>query len=86
MSLSRRPRRAVLLNTGGPVETLVNRIPGYGPGVDAAPVLRLRNLPVNERPGEVLVARLDFGPGVLNGMTPLPVPATDDREFAATGG
>jgi alpha-L-fucosidase len=59
------PLSTTLLNTGEPVDTIVNRLPGYGPGVDADPVLRLRNLPVNELAGEVLVIRLDFAAGEL---------------------
>jgi len=63
--LDQLPESAILLNTGEPVETLVNRLPGYGPGVQAEPVLRMRNLPVNDLAGQVLVIRLDFAHGTL---------------------
>ena len=52
------PRSAVLLNTGRPVEFLVDQIPYLHP--DTKPYLRLRNLPVNELAGEVPVVKLEF--------------------------
>jgi alpha-L-fucosidase len=56
--LTAMPRRATLLNDGSPVEAVVNLTP-----LDHAsqqPVLRLRNLPVNEMPNAVLVVKLEF--------------------------
>lgn len=79
--LNATPVTATLLNTGEPVDTLVNRIPGYGPGVDAEPVLRLRNLPVNTHAGQVLVLRLDFAPNAL--PTASATKQSEEREFSA---
>lgn len=52
------PTNAVLLNTGKPIECVVNLCPGDH--VSQQPYLRLRNLPVNEMANTVLVARLEF--------------------------
>ncbi|MDR1676547.1 MAG: alpha-L-fucosidase, partial [Tannerella sp.] len=56
--LTSKPRRATLLNDGSPVETVVNLTP-----LDHAsqqPVLRIRNLPVNEMANVVPVVKLEF--------------------------
>jgi alpha-L-fucosidase len=56
--LTSKPRRATLLNDGSPVETVVNLTP-----LDHAsqqPVLRIRNLPVNETANVVPVVKLEF--------------------------
>ena len=53
-----RPERAVLLNTGEPVETAVDLLPYlYLSGQE---YLRLRHLPVSSLANEVMVVRLDF--------------------------
>jgi alpha-L-fucosidase len=52
------PTNAVLLNTGKPIECVVNLCPDDH--VSQQPYLRLRNLPVNEMANTVLVARLEF--------------------------
>jgi alpha-L-fucosidase len=49
------PKSAILLNTGQPIECIVNRSPQ-----DKEPFLRLRNLPVNNLSNTVLVAKLEF--------------------------
>ncbi len=77
------PDEAVLLNDGSPVECVVNRLPGYGPLVDAEPVLRLRGLPVNAMAGQVLAVRLRFSPAAAATL-PTGHQGTDgEREFAA---
>jgi alpha-L-fucosidase len=53
--VSSMPKSAILLNTGQPVECIVNRSPR-----DREPFLRLRNLPVNDYANTVLVVRLEF--------------------------
>ena len=53
-----RPRSAVLLNTGEPVETGIDMLPELFP--DSRTWLRLRNLPVNRLAGTVLVVKLEF--------------------------
>jgi len=77
------PLKATLLNTGDPVDCLVNRLPGYGPMVDAEPVLRLRNLPVNELAGDVLVIRLEFSAENAARFTGGHQAADGEREFSA---
>lgn len=52
------PKSAVLLNTGEPVETVVNVTPWKWR--DERPYLRLRQLPVNEYSNTVLVVKLEF--------------------------
>jgi hypothetical protein len=52
------PKSAVLLNTGEPVETVVNVTPWKWK--DEKPYLRLRRLPVNEYSNTALVVKLDF--------------------------
>lgn len=52
------PRSAVLLNTGVPVETSIERTPNFFRR--ARGVLRLRNLPMEELANEVAVIRLEF--------------------------
>lgn len=52
------PAKAVLLNTGQPIECLVNLSPSDH--ATQQRYLRLRNLPVNDTTNTVLVARLDF--------------------------
>jgi hypothetical protein len=52
------PRRATLLNDGSPVETVVNLTPLDH--VSQKPVLRIRNLPVNEMANVVPVVKLEF--------------------------
>jgi alpha-L-fucosidase len=52
------PTKAVLLNTGKPIDCVVNLSPSdHG---TQQPYLRLRNLPVNEMANSVLVAKLEF--------------------------
>jgi alpha-L-fucosidase len=64
--IARLPRRATLLNSGETVEVSLADLPTLhmGPGGALIPepqhYLRLRNLPVNERPNEVLVVKLEF--------------------------
>ena len=81
--ISAMPLKATLLNTGQPVDCLVNRIPGYGPMVDADPVLRLRDLPVNELAGDVLVIRLEFAPVEATRFTGGHQGTDGEREFSA---
>ena len=52
------PRRATLLNTGEPVEFVVDVPPSEHAGQQ--PVLRLRHLPVNKMANTVLVVKLEF--------------------------
>jgi alpha-L-fucosidase len=52
------PVRATLLNTGKPVECVVNMCPSDH--ATQEPFLRLRNLPVNGMSNTVLVAKLEF--------------------------
>ncbi|MDR0450082.1 MAG: alpha-L-fucosidase [Treponema sp.] len=52
------PLKATLLNNGAPVETLVNKTPGYHQEDRA--FLRLRNLPTAAIPDEPLVIKLEF--------------------------
>ena len=56
------PVSATLLNTGEPVETLVNKTPGYH-REDRA-FLRLRNLPTTTITDEPLVIKLEFDPSI----------------------
>ena len=64
--IRRTPRRAVLLNTGGPIEFALTDLPtlhmdGQGRRVEGPQdYLCLRNLPVNESAGTVLVVKLEF--------------------------
>jgi alpha-L-fucosidase len=55
--IRRRPSKAVLLNTGDPVETSVDLLPTLW---ESGPLLRLKHLPVDNLLGEPLVIRLDF--------------------------
>lgn len=77
------PKRATLLNTGQAVDCLVNRIPGYGPKVDAAPFLRLRNLPVNSLAGELMVIKLEFDSGMIDNFSRNHQGSSTEREFSA---
>lgn len=77
------PLSATLLNTGAPVDYTVNRLPGYGPMIDADPVLRLRNLPVNELAGDVMVIKLEFAPEAATKFTGGHQGADGEREFSA---
>lgn len=77
------PCEAVLLNDGRPVECIVNRLPGYGPGVDAEPVLRLRRLPVDTFAGQVMVVRLRFASEDAARLTTGHQGTDGEREFAA---
>jgi alpha-L-fucosidase len=52
------PESAVLLNDGRRIETVVNLTPNDH--LSQKPVLRLRNLPVNEMNNTVLVVKLVF--------------------------
>lgn len=56
--LAVQPRSAVLLNTGEPVQTRLDRVPEHH--TDAGPSLRLYNLPVNEYPDTAMVVKLEF--------------------------
>lgn len=51
------PRRAVLLNNGQELSCSVDLLPWYW---RERPYLRIRNLPVNELTGEVMVIKLEF--------------------------
>lgn len=52
------PRKATLLNTGGPVECSLEMVPSEH--VEQGRYLRLRKLPVNELANTVLVVKLEF--------------------------
>jgi alpha-L-fucosidase len=52
------PRKAMLLNTGQPVEFTVDLVPSEH--IEHKPYLRLRKLPVNELANTVLVVKLEF--------------------------
>ncbi|MDP6777009.1 MAG: alpha-L-fucosidase [Candidatus Latescibacteria bacterium] len=52
------PKRATLLNTGDPVEFVVDLVPSNH--AEFRPYLRLRNLPVNDWANTVLVVKLEF--------------------------
>ena len=52
------PTKATLLNTGKPIDCVVNLCPSDH--ASQQPYLRLRNLPVNEMANTVLVAKLEF--------------------------
>ncbi len=52
------PVKATLLNTGKPIDCVVNLAPSDH--ASQQPYLRLRNLPVNEMANSVLVAKLEF--------------------------
>lgn len=52
------PSKAVLLNTGKPIDCVVNLSPSDH--ATQQPYLRLRNLPVNEFTNTVLIAKLEF--------------------------
>ena len=52
------PTKATLLNTGKPIDCVVNLCPSDH--ASQQPYLRLRNLPVNEMSNTVLVAKLEF--------------------------
>ena len=54
------PRRAILLNTGSPVERAVDLVPSEH--LEHKSYLRLRRLPVNELTNTVLVVKLEFDP------------------------
>jgi alpha-L-fucosidase len=54
----RQPSRAILLNTGEPVEAMVDVLPIHWKS--AQPCLRIRNLPVDALRDEAPVVRLDF--------------------------
>lgn len=54
------PARAVLLNTGQPVEVSVDLLPLPGLWESREKFLRIRHLPVNDFTNQVLVVRLDF--------------------------
>jgi alpha-L-fucosidase len=58
------PKKATLLNTGEPVETLVNKTPGYHQEDRA--FLRLRNLPINIINDEPLVIKLEFDSSICD--------------------
>jgi alpha-L-fucosidase len=77
------PLSATLLNDGREVEWLVNRVPGYGPGVDSKPFLRLRELPVNELAGQLLVIKLEFKPEDMAAFTRGHQGTGTEREFSA---
>jgi hypothetical protein len=56
------PLSATLLNTGDGVEASVDFVPSqFLEHGNREPYLRLKNLPVDDLCGEVLVIRLDFG-------------------------
>ncbi len=76
------PLKATMLNTGEPVTWTVNRLPGYGPMVDAEPTLRLRELPF-DLANTVPVIQLDFAPGELETLRPINAPAGSGAEFMA---
>jgi alpha-L-fucosidase len=63
--LTRQPARAVLLNTGRPVETAVDVLPIHWQS--AQPCLRIRNLPVDDLREEAPVIRLEFD-GPIEGV------------------
>jgi hypothetical protein len=50
---------------------------------DADPVLRLRNLPVNELAGDVMVIKLEFAPEAATKFTGGHQGADGEREFSA---
>ncbi|MEM1210734.1 MAG: alpha-L-fucosidase [Planctomycetota bacterium] len=77
------PRSVTLLNTGQPIEYVINRIPGYGPGVEAKPFLRLLNVPVNELAGQVLVLKIEFAPGEVAQFSGGHQGQGTEREFSA---
>lgn len=52
------PSKAILLNTGDPIDCVVNLSPSDH--ATQQPYLRLRNLPVNEFANTVLIAKLEF--------------------------
>jgi alpha-L-fucosidase len=52
------PVKATLLNTGKPIDCVVNLCPSDH--ISQQPYLRLRNLPANELANTVLVAKLEF--------------------------
>jgi alpha-L-fucosidase len=52
------PTKATLLNTGRPIDCVVNLCPSDH--VSQQPYLRLRNLPANEMANTVLIAKLEF--------------------------
>jgi alpha-L-fucosidase len=52
------PEKAILLNTGNPVECVVDMSPSDH--IEQKQYLRLRNLPANEMANTVLIVRLDF--------------------------
>ncbi|HEY3329123.1 MAG TPA: alpha-L-fucosidase [Capsulimonadaceae bacterium] len=56
--ISTAPRSATLLNTGAPVEFTVDVVPSEWQ--DGKPLLRLKNLPVNDLANTVAVIRVDF--------------------------
>lgn len=51
------PVRATLLHTGEPLEAKVELVPTYW---REKPYLRIRNIPVNEHQGQVLILKLEF--------------------------
>lgn len=57
-NIVRQPARAILLNTGEPVETAVDVLPIHWK--EGKPCLRIRNLPVEALHNEVPVIRLEF--------------------------
>ena len=56
--IGRLPKRAILLNTGEPVETSIEMLPSHWRS--EAGFLHIRNLPVDDVADQVLVVRLDF--------------------------
>ena len=66
------PRRAVLLNTGAPVQTRVDLLPMLHE-TDRSKYLRLLNLPANEFANSVMVVELEFDdlPAALNQTEPI---------------
>ncbi|MBT3377484.1 MAG: glycoside hydrolase [Lentisphaerae bacterium] len=56
--ICRSPARTTLLNDGRPLETRLDSLPVYHR--DEGPCLRIRNAPVDEFAGEVMVIKLEF--------------------------
>jgi alpha-L-fucosidase len=67
------PKRATLLNTGKPVDFVVNLTPADHREQKA--YLRLRNLPVNEMANTVLVVKLEFDQPLEELVRPTSAPA-----------
>jgi alpha-L-fucosidase len=77
------PQEVVLLNTGRTLDWVINRVPGYGPRVGAEPFLRIRNIPVDELAGDVVVIRIQLNPSDLAGIIAAQKPCDGEREYAA---